>query len=235
MKNCLPDELFKISDDLNDAIYQRKAKERIMVLVKAMSDEESIAFIESFHASRFYRQVLNNQLRFVQDFHVLSSLTSVHKDEGFMSVRLSSNFSGMIDSLGPMGKNLDNVYNHLTSLNEDRLIFLLEMLRKLRASIAVAAESSHLPKDLLATLRMRLQEFDQRGLYRLACSTVAWGSPEESHFIAESEKWWSVALLMLRRVQLTCIGLCPPPPRMGHMFPKMLYSPTQKATRRDRH
>ncbi|PVH97894.1 hypothetical protein DM02DRAFT_730269, partial [Periconia macrospinosa] len=182
MRVGLSEELLKIYEDLNDAIYDLKAKDHIMVFVQKMTYEGSIAYLKTCGSARFYREIMKNQICFVQDMRLLAHGT----DEG-ARIQRSCITEYMVKSLGFSSRSSQNVkaaHNHFTSLNEDRLIFLLKILRELRASIAVAAPAGHLPHDLLETLRLRLREFDQRGLYSLACSTVAWASPEESQFVA---------------------------------------------------
>jgi hypothetical protein len=190
MRVGLSEEFLRIYEDLNDAIYDAKAKNHIMVFVQKMTYEDSLAYLDTCAAARFYRKIMNNQICLVQDMRLLAHGT----DEGARIERLciTSYMVKSLDFSSWSSQNVKAAYNHFTSLNEDRLIFLLKILRELRASIAVAAPAGHLPYKLLVTLRLRLREFDQRGLYSLACSTVAWASPEESRFVADSETWWLV-------------------------------------------
>jgi hypothetical protein len=190
MRTGLPEELLKISEDLNDTIYDLRAKAHIMVFVQTMAYEDSVAYLDTFKSARYYRNMMNNQIGFVEDLRVLAYGTN----EG-AEIERSCNVTYMMNSIGLdvwTTGDMKPAYNHFTSLNEDRLIFLLKILRELRASIAVAASARHLPYDLLETLRWRLREFDQRGLYSRACSTVTWASPVESQFVADSETWWLV-------------------------------------------
>jgi hypothetical protein len=190
MRTGLPEELLKISEDLNDTIYDLRAKDHIMAFVHTMAYEDSVAYLDTCNSARFYRDMMNNQICFVQDLRVLA-----HGTDKRVETQRMCNEAYMLESLGLSSwsvTNMKSAYNHFTSLNEDRLIFLLKILRELRASIAVAASAKHLPDDLLAKLRLRLREFDQHSLYSLACSTVAWASPAETQFVADSETWWLV-------------------------------------------
>jgi hypothetical protein len=204
MRIGLSEEFLRIYEDLNDAIYDLEAKDRIMVFVQTMTYEDSVAYLDICSSARFYREIMNNQIRFVEDLRSLADGT----DEGGI-VERSCFINYMVKPMNFSSWSPQNVkatYDHFTSPNEDRLIFLLKILRGLRASIAVAAPTRDLPYHLLETLRFRLREFDQRGLYSEACSAVAWASPEESQFVAASETWWLVTHFN-KALELTCQGL----------------------------
>ncbi|KAH7072020.1 hypothetical protein BKA63DRAFT_577635 [Paraphoma chrysanthemicola] len=191
MRAGLPEELLKISEDLNDTIYDLRAKDHIMNFVQTMAYEDSVTYLDHCDSARFYGDMMNSQICFVKDLRVLA-----HGTNEAVGIERSCKLTYMRNSIGSSTWTAETrkaAYSHFTTLNEDRLIFLLKILRELRASIAVAASAGHLPFDLLATLHLRLQEFDQRGLYSLACSTVAWASPGEPQFVADSETWWDTS------------------------------------------
>ncbi|KAF3042331.1 hypothetical protein E8E12_002268 [Didymella heteroderae] len=188
MRLGLPEDLLKMSEGLNDAIFDPGARERIMIFVQTMTYEESLAFLDTCSSSRFYREVMNNQICLVEDLRVLSHQFHSVQNQDKVRAQRSCISSFMTRSLG-LKYDEQKAYDHFASLNENRLIFCLKIIRKLRNSIGVAASAGILSHDLLATFRMRLREFDQRGLYSLACSTVAFGLSEQSQLIADSEAW----------------------------------------------
>lgn len=188
MRNGLPEDLLKMSEDLTDRIYELWAKDRIMVFVRTMTYEHSVAYLDNCDSARFYREMINNQICFVRDLRVLA-----HRTNESAGIERTCKRGYMIKSPSSRaGRDIFAAYSHFTNLNEDRLVFFLKILQKFRASIGVAALARHLPRDLLATIRLRLQEFDQRDLYLQACSDVSWALPKESRFVADSESWWSV-------------------------------------------
>ncbi|KAH7084318.1 hypothetical protein FB567DRAFT_79424 [Paraphoma chrysanthemicola] len=191
MRAGLPEELLKISEELDDTIYDLRAKDHIMKFVQTMAFEDAVTYLDNCDSARFYRDMMNNQICFVKDLRVLAHGTNetakIERSCHVTHMRTSQGFSKWT------GEPREAVYSHFTSLNENRLIFLLKILREFRASIAVAASAGHVPFDVLSKLRLRLREFDQRGLYSLACSIVAWASPEESQFVADSKTWWDTS------------------------------------------
>jgi BioD-like phosphotransacetylase family protein len=183
MSSCLPEDVIKLAKDLKDAVYEPEAKECIMILVRKWSVEISLNSLENCQASRFYKSMLNNQSGFVQDLRMLSSMRW-SGGEALECTRKACKFPSK-------GWDISRTYDYYTTLNENRLIHMLEILRELRKSIAVAAQSSYIHTELLAKLKMRLQEFDRDSLYSLACSYVAWGSLQEPSLVqADSKTWW---------------------------------------------
>ena len=190
MRAGLSEELLIIFDDLNDAVYDLGAKKRIMDFVQAMSYEGSVAYLETCGSARFYKAMMNNQICLIEDLRVLAHGTG--ESVGIQRWCKTSYMVGSQWGRTYSKPESDAAYDRFTSLNEDRLVFLLNILRKLRASIAVVASERHPPEVLLTTLRLRLQVFDQGDLYMRACSTVSWASPQKSQFLANSETWWLV-------------------------------------------
>ena len=190
MKPCLSEDEVRLAEVLGDTIYQAQAKGRIMDLAKSMDSEQSSKFLDGCQVSRLYKHVIHNQMVFVEDLQELSSLNSMDVTREIRSkqleclvLHLDNNWSTKWDS--------DEIYGRYTTLSEDRLLFLLNILRALRKAIGVAAKSSTLEPDLLATLKMQLQVFDNDSLYSLACSMVAWKSPREPYLVRpNSEEWW---------------------------------------------
>jgi hypothetical protein len=158
-----------------------------MILVRKWSVEISLNSLENCQASRFYKSMLNNQSGFVQDLRMLSSMRW-SGGEALECTRKACKFPSK-------GWDISRTYDYYTTLNENRLIHMLEILRELRKSIAVAAQSSYIHTELLAKLKMRLQELDRDSLYSLACSYIAWGSIQEPSLVqADSKTWWSDTL-----------------------------------------
>lgn len=186
IKSLLPEDVLELANDLRDGIYISTAKERIMALIEPMNVEMSFESLEQCQVSRFYTDMLNNQSTFVHDLRKLSTMVK-SSDPEVQRLRRTCWISSSD------GNRLKGYAYHAT-LEEDRLAFMLDILRKLRKSIALAAESSHLPPLLLTELEKRLRQFDNHSLYSRACSLVTYTSPKEPYLISNSEKWWSVAL-----------------------------------------
>lgn len=193
MSSCLPKDVLKLAVDLEDDIYKPGAKEHIMALIRAMSIETSLQRLEDCEVPRFYTDVLNNQAAFVHDLQTLSSKhRSTEREVELVSKRcLMRNYIG----------NMSEVYAHYSTLEVNRLLFMLEVMRTLRHSIGVAAAASHLPPDLLAKLKRRLEQFDNRSLYSRACVLVAYASPKEPCLVSDSKTWWSVRFTHLAGIR----------------------------------
>lgn len=76
MRAGLPEELLRIFNDLDDAVYDLRAKDRIMVFVQTMAYNESVAYLKSCGSARFYKAMMNNQICFIQDLRMLAHGTS---------------------------------------------------------------------------------------------------------------------------------------------------------------
>lgn len=188
MKPCLSDDVIKTYNDLGDAVYDGQARERIMVLVRPMSMERSMEFLNNCQVSRFYQDAINNQMSFVQDFQTMSNSYYAEKDAKMQSVWRSC--LAARHNMVP-GRDFSELYNDLLTISQTRLVFLLDILRGLRKSIGSAGQAPNLQRKLLATLKIRLLEFDENSMYSMACSMVGWGSPREKHLVRPgSDEWW---------------------------------------------
>lgn len=187
LETCFSENEIQLSEELGDTIYTVQVKSRIKNLTKAMGHGECLEFLETRQAARGYIDALRTQTTFVKDFKRLSTSTYAANTEGWE--RQCCVWRHPVSS--DISQTRPKVYGYHANLCEDRLIFLIRVLRKLRESIGIVAKAGALDPSLSATLLVRLQIFDQDNTYATACSVIAWKLPWESFLVhPSSQQWW---------------------------------------------
>ncbi|KAH6616471.1 hypothetical protein C7974DRAFT_45399 [Boeremia exigua] len=177
----------RLSKELSDEIYQTHAKAHIMEVTKLMDKRQLYKFLEDNRTVRFFKTLIHVQTAFVEDLRNLSDL--------FWSPMISSLRGTCRISRHNDQRGYSEIYSEIATLNEERLIVLLNLLRALRNAIGVAGESKKINPALLQTLKRQLQMFDSDSLYAQACFLVNWESPQEPCLVQDtSGKWWTVPL-----------------------------------------
>lgn len=197
MRSCLTEIELRLADELGDDIYLTQTKTRIMAVLRPVEAEEAWSYLSNCRVSRLYKHAIHNQKVFAEDFQDLSNFKNDPRaSQEMRSLRNSCRFAA--SNYRVSGQKSVDVYGDLATLNEDRLLFLLDILRALRGAIAVAASSSSLDDTLLSTLGRQLAIFDNNSLYPSACRMLAWKSPREPYLVhPHNTNWWSVLSLSI--------------------------------------
>lgn len=72
MRAGLSEEVLRMFDDLNAAVYDLRAKNCIMVFVQWMTYKDSVAYLEICGSAHSYKAMMNNQICFIEDLRVLA-------------------------------------------------------------------------------------------------------------------------------------------------------------------
>lgn len=187
LQTCFPENEIQLSEELGDKIYTIEVESRIKDLTKAMARGKCLEFLENRQAARGYTDALRTQTTFVEDFKRLSNSTFAD-NTGVWDMQCKVL---RLQKFPNKPQTRAEVFGYYANRCEDRLIFLVMILRTLRESIGTAAKAGALDASLSATLLVRLQIFDKGKLYATACSAITWKLPSEPFLVhPSSEQWW---------------------------------------------
>lgn len=192
---CLAEVELQLAKELGDSIYDLKTKDRIMSAAKMMNSEEALQYLSNDRVCRFYKHAIHNQKCFVEDLRGLSDVDYTGSNKNVRLLQLTCSILQSKKVLWKAGQKPAQVYGDYATLSEDRLVFLLDILRELRNAIGAAAESAALDQSLLSTLKKQLQIFDNDAIYSSACALVQWRFEREPYLVdPRSITWWLVAV-----------------------------------------